>query len=274
MMATLTVLALAALAGATPVDDRPQVVQRPPVQAPPPATPQAPQRPVTPAAPPAAAPRASIAIGVTDLGGSALPDVKVTVDGPVLREGVTGKDGVLKLQGLRVGTYRIRFEAKDFITFEREVVVKATMPIETDVALNRAPARAPEPQPAAPSPQAPASRPQPPPVEAGTSVDVRMLPDWIEQNLVGRNEPLKETTIARTPGATATVVQVRDPLKDRVRADADEMLYVIAGQGVLRFKGRDLSLDAGAFAVIPRGVTYTLERRGRNPLIALSIVGQ
>jgi homogentisate 1,2-dioxygenase len=33
-------------------------------------------------------------------------------------------------------------------------------------------------------------------------------------------------------------------------------------------------LDAGSLAVIPRGVAYTIERRGRNPLIALSIVGK
>jgi mannose-6-phosphate isomerase-like protein (cupin superfamily) len=73
---------------------------------------------------------------------------------------------------------------------------------------------------------------------------------------------------------TASVVQVRDPIKDRVRGDADEMLYVIAGEGVLRAKGRDQMLDAGSLAVIPRGVAYTIERRGRNPLIALSIVGK
>ena len=52
------------------------------------------------------------------------------------------------------------------------------------------------------------------------------------------------------------------------------MLYVIAGEGVLRAKGRDQSLEAGSLVVIPRGVTYTLERRGRNPLIALSIVSK
>jgi mannose-6-phosphate isomerase-like protein (cupin superfamily) len=67
---------------------------------------------------------------------------------------------------------------------------------------------------------------------------------------------------------------VRDPIKERVRADADEMLYVIAGGGVMRAKGREQLLDAGSFVVIPRGVTYSLERRGRNPLIALSVVAK
>jgi len=35
-----------------------------------------------------------------------------------------------------------------------------------------------------------------------------------------------------------------------------------------------LGLVAGAFVVVPRGVGYSIERRGRNPLIALSIVGK
>ena len=69
-------------------------------------------------------------------------------------------------------------------------------------------------------------------------------------------------------------MQVREPIKDRVRGDADEMLYVIAGEGVLRAKGRAYDLTAGSFAVVPRGVAYTLERSGRNPLIALSMVSK
>jgi mannose-6-phosphate isomerase-like protein (cupin superfamily) len=80
--------------------------------------------------------------------------------------------------------------------------------------------------------------------------------------------------VGRTPVTTATIVQVRDPIKERGRTDADEMLYVIAGEGVLRAKGRDQALDAGSFVVVPRGVTYSVERRGRNPLIVLSIVGK
>ncbi len=244
-----------------------------PQQQPPPATPapkpqaQAPVR----AAVPAAA-RAAVALVVTDLVGKTLPDVRVIVNGPVSREGTTSRDGALTLEGLRGGTYRLRFEAADFITFEREVTVKAGPPMEVDVALDQAPAKPVEPPPTSvpvPSDCRPAA-----PADPNAKVDILSLPDWFEKNRIGDSEAHKETSVGQTPMMTPNVVQVREPIKDRVRADADELLYVIAGKGVLRTNGREQALDAGALAVIPRGVTYTLERRGRNPLIALSIVGK
>jgi mannose-6-phosphate isomerase-like protein (cupin superfamily) len=251
--------------------------QKPPAQTPPPVgaaqVPPSP-RPQTsvparaPAAPAAA--RASIVLMVTDLSGKAVSDVQVAMTGPVSREGTTARDGGLALQALRAGSYRLRFESTDFITLERDVTVKAGPPVEVDVALDRAMVKPVAPPPAPASPAAPAGAPIPP--DPNATVEFVALPDWIEKNLIGRNDPQKETSVGHTPLMTANVVQVRDPIKDRVRGDADEMLYVIAGEGVLRAKGREQTLDAGSLAVIPRGVGYTIERRGRNPLIALSIV--
>jgi mannose-6-phosphate isomerase-like protein (cupin superfamily) len=277
MMQPAVTIALAAmLCAAAPSVVRAQGAT-PPAQPPqgqaPPAAPK-PQPPRPAAAAPAPAPaRASAAVTVTDQSGNPLSEVHVTLTGPVSREGTTGRDGMLRLQGLRPGNYRLRFQAPEFVTLELESTLKATGN-EIDVALSR---EAPRPK---------VADPQPPPVPAPTAgtgavapdpnatVDTMALPDWIERNLIGRSDPLKESTVGKTPATTATVVQVREPLKDRVRNDADEMLYVIAGQGVLRSKGREVSLDAGAFVVVPRGVGYSIERRGRNPLIALSIVGK
>lgn len=213
--------------------------------------------------------RIVLTVDVTDGTGAPLSDVSVSMSGPLARAAVTGKDGTVKLQGVKPGTYRLRFEAASFVTLERDVTVKAVAPAQEDVMLTRAPA--PPPPPPTPSVTVSSAPVRPDP---NAIIDLLMLPEWIEKNLVGRSDALKETMIGRTPGATATVVQVRESLKDRLRIDADEMLYVIAGQGVVRAKGQEQSLDAGAFVVIPRGVTYTLERRGRNPLIALSVVGQ
>jgi len=253
----------------------------PPAQAPPPAgtaapkpqaPPQAPPRAATPATPSTAAARVSASVMVTDQSGAGIADVHVILTGPVAREGATARDGTLRLQGLKAGTYRLRFESPDFVTLEREVTLKAGPAAEIDVALDRAAPRpkAPQPEPA----PAPTMGRAPVAVDPNASVELVPLPDWIEKNLIGRSDPVKETQVGKTPVTTATVVQVREPLKDRVRGDADEMLYVIAGEGVLHAKGRDLVLDAGSLVVVPRGVTYTLERRGRNPLIALSIVGK
>jgi mannose-6-phosphate isomerase-like protein (cupin superfamily) len=209
---------------------------------------------------------------VTEVSGTAIPDVHVIMAGPVPREGTTGRDGRLQLQALKAGTYRIRLESPDFITLEREVTIKAGPSVEVDVALDRAPPRPVEPL-SSPAPTATREATTIAP-DPNATVALIVLPDWIEKNLVGGNEPQKETVVGRTLVTTASVVQVRDPIKERVRADADEMLYVIAGQGVMRAKGREQLLDAGSFVVIPRGVTYSLERRGRNPLIALSVVAK
>jgi mannose-6-phosphate isomerase-like protein (cupin superfamily) len=50
------------------------------------------------------------------------------------------------------------------------------------------------------------------------------------------------------------------------------MVYVIGGEGTIKLNGRDTSLTAGTFAVVPRGSTYSLTRRGRNPLILLAML--
>ncbi len=215
-----------------------------------------------------------MAVAVTDLAGEAAAGVRVALNGPVAREGTTTRDGLVRFQTLRVGTYRLRLESPDFVTFEREVTVKAGPLVEVEVTLSRVPEKPTTPPPPLVPVEAAPAEPAPLPLNPNATVDLLALPDWIERNLIGRSDPQRETVVGRAPGATARVVQVRDPIKDRVRGDADEMLYVIAGEGVLRAKGRTYGLTAGSFAVVPRGVTYTLERSGRNPLIALSMVSK
>jgi mannose-6-phosphate isomerase-like protein (cupin superfamily) len=253
------------------------VVQQPPAQAAKPATPP-PQAQPPVSRPPAPQParsagsssaRGAITLVVTDQVGKTLPDIRVALTGGMSREGTTSRDGALTLEGLRPGTYRLRFEAADFITLEREVTVRTGPAAEVDVALDRAQVK-----PVAPPPAAPKDCRAAIPVDPNATVALLGLPDWIQRNLIGRNDPQKEDSVGRTPVLTPTVIQVRDPTRQRGRDDADEILYVIAGEGVLRVGGRDQTLDAGSLAVVPRGVTYTLERRGRNPLIALSVVGK
>ncbi len=234
------------------------------------AKPPAPRPAQRPAARPAAG-RDAIRLLVTDMVGKTIPDALVVMSGPVSREGRTSPDGALRFETLRPGTYRLRLEAPGYITFEREVFVKAGPPAEVDVALDTAPAKPVEPPP--PPPAVPDCRPSVA-ADPNASIDLVALPDWIEENLIGRNEREKETVVGHAPVMTAAVVQVREQSAERGRADTDEMLYVVAGQGALRAKGRDRSLDAGALVVVPRGVTYTLERRGRNPLILLSITSK
>lgn len=276
-MAAILLMANASTLGAqAQAAARTSAVQQPPAQAAKPATPT-PQAP--PASRPAAQPparsttsstaRGAITLVVTDQVGKTVPGARVFLTGTMSREGTTSRDGSLTLEGLRPGTYRLRFEAADFITLEREVAVRTGPALEVDVALDRAPAKAPAPPPAVQKDCRSTV-----PVDPNATTTFVELPDWIQRNPIGRNDPLKEDAVGRSAVMTPGVLQIRDPTKQRGHDDADEILYVIAGEGVLRSGGRDQSLDAGSMVIVPRGVTYTLERRGRNPLYVLSVLGK
>ena len=72
--------------------------------------------------------------------------------------------------------------------------------------------------------------------------------------------------------STATLVQLREPLAEHSHAEADEMLYVVAGEGVQRIGSVDMNLTAGTFAVIPRGTPHTVTRKSNAPMIMVSIL--
>jgi hypothetical protein len=243
-----------------------------PPTTPPPQTPAqpAPQPPKT-SAPPRTTPTTggtTLAIEVTDRSGNGVGDVRVSSGGPVDRNGNTAKDGSIAFRAMRAGTYRLRFEHPDFITFEREVVVQGVRPSSVSVALTAAPR---QPEPVAPPPQAPAATPPPKPTRP---VDPRSLsiPDFLDTNLIGGGEPQKITMLACAEGGTARLLQVREPLNDQQSGDADVMLYVVAGSGILRIRNQDTKAGPGFFALVPRGMPYSIRRDGRNPVILVSVL--
>ena len=86
-----------------------------------------------------------------------------------------------ELQTLRAGTYRLRFESPDFVTFEREVTVKAGPLVEVEVTLSRASEKpAPAPPPPSPVPAAPSEAPAVAP-NPSAAVELLALPDWIRK---------------------------------------------------------------------------------------------
>ena len=244
-------------------------------QAPQPATPPPGQVPAKPPAPPtgqrsvpraAATPTSSaLSVQVTDKSGNGLGDVAVAVSGPVERSGRTAADGTVAFRAMRAGTYRLRFEHERFITLEREVMVGARAS-DVSVALNPAPTT-PKAAPAPPPPVTPTPVQQP-----HRAVDPRALPliDFVEKNLIG-SEPQKTSLLACTDGGTARVLQVKDPMANQVNADADQILYVIAGSGVVRVRDQEYKATPGWFVLVPRGAPLGARRDGRNPLITLAV---
>lgn len=249
---TVAFLSAASLVASTPTSQ----------QAPKPAP--ATQKPRRPAAPAATA----IAVTVTDSTGRTIEGATVTAMGPVDRNGVTDGNGMLRLLNLRPGTYRVRFDADGYVSFEREVVTRAGVrSYDVSARLNEAPKVEPPPPPSAPEPEA-APMTLPPP---GSPKTMTLL-DWLDQNFISNREPQKESIVGCSGLSQALVWQIRDPWSGRQHESADGMFYVIGGEGTLRLDERDAELAAGSFAVVPRDTTYAFTRRGRNPLIVLAVL--
>jgi mannose-6-phosphate isomerase-like protein (cupin superfamily) len=190
------------------------------------------------------------------------------MSGPVERNGDSDAKGGLSFDNLRPGTYRLRFEREGYITLEREATIPAKGPAAAvDVALSSAPPVAP----VAPPPPPPAPERSEPPRPVGEARTLQ-VPAFAESNFIGRGEPQKLSVVGCTGYATTRILQVREPMTDRVNEHADETLYVVAGDASVRLGGADRQIDPGALAIIPRGTTHTISRRGRNPAILVSVL--
>jgi Cupin domain/Carboxypeptidase regulatory-like domain len=233
--------------------------------------PQGQPAPTAPAqtAPPRPAARPSITVLVTDRQGRPLPEIAVRATGPMEREGKTDSEGTIVFRNLNAGTYRVRFESAGTITFEKEITVALGRPAKTTAELSAAP---PPPPPPKPEPPPQPATPPPPPVRPSGPPSSVSIPDFVEKNYISRGAPSKSSPVGCTATSTATLVQLREPLAEHIHAEADEMIYVVAGEGVLRIGSVDMTLSAGTFAVIPRGTPHTVTRKSNTPMIMVSIL--
>lgn len=85
-------------------------------------------------------------------------------------------------------------------------------------------------------------------------------------------DPNKSDEVGCTASARTTLLQIPNELEDKAAPDADEVLYVVGGQGSLRLGNKDVQLETGSLAVVPRGTVRGLTRKGKKPLIVLSVV--
>lgn len=203
----------------------------------------------------------STRIVVRDQGGAPVQGARVVVSGAAANEATTDANGAISLASMRDGSYRLRFEREGFITLERDVTVRTGQPAEIDVVLDAAP------PPSPPPPHEPAPTPAP---QAGMPVTVS-IPAFLDKNFIGR-DPLKESVFGCTGDSTTRVLQIRDALAPHTHADLDEVIYVVAGDGTVRVGEQSTPIAPGSLSVIPRGVSHALERRGKNPLIVLSML--
>ncbi|HWI17402.1 MAG TPA: carboxypeptidase-like regulatory domain-containing protein, partial [Vicinamibacterales bacterium] len=188
-----------------------------PATQPPPATtkPAAPTQAPRPR--PAGGATTAALLFITDGAGRFVEGVKVNLMGPVDREVLSAANSATRVEGLRAGTYRVRFTHEKFITFEKEIVWRAgTAAPELSITLNAAPTPPPPPPAPAPAPEPakPVASALPPPSAPKTLG----LPEFIEKNFISGREPQKESLIGCSGVGQALLWQIREPWNGRQHA--------------------------------------------------------
>ena len=209
--------------------------------------------------------RSGLAITVTTAQGITLGGVQVQVTGAAERNGQTDAGGQINFPGLQAGTYRLRFSGDAVVAFEREVTLRAGQIADLDITLT--PAAAPKPAAAEPPPA-----PGAPPVGPLGTPLAGDIADIVQGEPVGR-QPRRESLISCSGNTRTTVIQLNEPLPQRVYDGADAVYYVIGGEGTVRLQGRDVRVPLNGYISVPRGTVHSFERRGNRPLILLAVLG-
>lgn len=210
---------------------------------------------------------ATLNIQVTDLLGAPLAETQVTTTGPVAREGVTAPDGSLRLVSMRAGNYRLRFIHEGSITLERDLTMRAGESLTVDISLSPAPVVA-KAEPAKPPVPEPAAKTLPSPEGAR----ITPVPLFLEKNFISAREGRKESSLGCGATGTATLHQLREAWLNHAHEDADEWIYIVAGEGTLRIGTTDQRVQAGTFSLVPHATSHALLPQGRNPLIIISML--
>jgi mannose-6-phosphate isomerase-like protein (cupin superfamily) len=260
LLAGVVTMGVYAQAPAAPATPKPAPAPAPTTQKPAATTP-APRRP------PATSSRSGIAITVTSQQGATISGVHVALMGPTERGGDTDGSGQVNFPGLQAGTYRLRFSGDKVTAFEKEVVVRAGQVADVDVSLSPAP----EPRvvvkeaPALPpGPAAPATGPKGEPV-------THSIGDLLEKEYVGR-QPRRETLLSCSGTERAAMIQLNEPMPERLYENADAIYYVLGGEGTLMLNGKETKLGLNGFASVPRGTAHSFSKRGNRLLVLLSVL--
>ncbi len=208
----------------------------------------------------------SVVLTVTSEAGELLSGAMVTAHGAVDRAGVTGADGLVTLQTMPAGIYRCRITRDGFIMLDKEVTVRAGARTTAEGVLAAAP-----PPPPAPAPPPPVeTRAAPPPTGTAGAPSLLSIPDLAEV-MLRDSQPIVERQIGCSGLASSRLILARETIALHRNPDFDEMLYVVAGEATLTLAETDKVVTAGWFGLVPRGTSYSLVRRGRNPIVVLSM---
>jgi mannose-6-phosphate isomerase-like protein (cupin superfamily) len=184
--------------------------------------------------------------------------------------GTTGADGRIVFENLPAGTYRFRIERDSFVTLEKEIVVFAGGRTSTQAGLSAgaaapAPAAPPPPPPPTPSMSTPVLKPGEPRI-------LSLTDDNLIEKLLREKDPVAERQLGCSGATSSRLIRVNDSLAVHSHADADEVLYIFGGEVTLKLGDKEQNLAPGGFSLVPRGMAHAVTRRGRVPVVILSIV--
>lgn len=265
---SIVFVSLAVALGAAPQQQTPPPAQTPPPTATGVAKPAPP--PATQTAPASAARPGNLLLTVFAESGAPLSGAVLSVRGGVDRGGTTSASGQVSIQNLPAGTYRGRISRDGFITLEKELVIRAGTRLAAEAVLSAAPASPAPPPP--PPPSAPEPKPTTPVGPTGTPGVAKILsiPDLFQQ--MSRDaQPVVEREIGCSGNSSSRVILARQPITMHNHADADEMFYIVAGEGTLKVGDREENVGPGWFGLVPRGIVHSLTPRGRNAPFILSV---
>ena len=94
----------------------------------------------------------------------------------------------------------------------------------------------------------------------------------VQEILVKEKDPVAERQLGCSGATASRLVRVNDSLAVHSHADADEVLYIIAGEATLKLGDKEQTLAPGWFSLVPRGMSHSLTKRGRGPVLLLSSV--
>lgn len=201
---------------------------------------------------------AAFAVFVSDPSGKPITNVQVTVTGRAERSAAT-ENGRIAFENLPVGQYHFKFEKDGYEPVEQDVTGRRGAPV--DVKVTMAPVPAPEPPPPPPAPE-----PKP---ESTVKPVVLDMPAFIEKFYVGKASG-KTTPMACSDNGSATLIQANDAIAEHTHDDADEYIYVIAGEGNAQLGARNEPLGAGVFLMVPRGAAHAFTVGRKRPLVFIS----
>jgi len=204
-----------------------------------------------------------MAITAAGANGAPLASVHVQVTGPMEREGDTNMVGQLNFPGLPPGTYRLHFSGDGVIAFEREAILQGGKVTNVQVTLNPAEAKR-------EAPKAPVA-PPPPTVGPAGSPQWGSLTDLAKRAL--QSKPARrEILLACSGNSRSVLLLLNEDQPQRVYDDAEITYYVMDGQGTVKIGDRPGDVEPGSFVSVPRGMPFSVTRRGNKPLVLLWVL--